>query len=817
MTDIFISYSRKDKEFMQRLHQALCDQGRDVWADFEDIPLTADWWQEIAQGIEATNNFAFVISPDSIRSEVCQREVAHAVAHHKRVVPILYREITEAEDKARVPSVINAHNWLFFRETDDFNTAFNSLNKAIDTDLDHVKAHTRLQVRANEWQNKKQDASLLLHGTDLVDAETWLQAAPSKMPRPTELQTKFIFASERAKAQRQRIIMASVSVALIVSLVLTVVAVIAMQLARQSLREAQNLQSMFLADISRQRFEEGAVQPALLLALESFEFYDSGVYHVASQTALQKALDTPIREIALIDHSGATVRNGVWSPDGTRLVTMAADGAVIVRDRDGGNALPLTPHEGSVDGALWNADQALILTWSRDGKARIWNAIDGTLIHALASDDRVLGAAWNADESAILTWSTDKTARIWDARSGEQRARFQHGDWVESAMWSQDETRLLTAADDAQVRVWDIASGEVIVRMEHQDWTTGAIWNTDESRILSWSYDGTARLWDAANGTLIALLTHGQSGINELGGRVLGAAWNADESMILTWSYDGTAGVWDAIDGTLIRRLEHQAPLNGARWSQDGQVAITWARDGIARIWRLDLSNEPPITLDLEHAIFGAVWTANERHLLLWTDDGTIYVYGDVFAETIEVITKFRHDGPVRGIVWDRDESRLLTWSEDGTARIWDIQRALITAPEVLGAVWNSAQDQVLSWRTDQGVYLDEQLIATHTQQINGAAWNADETAILTWSEDRTLGLWQLDGTAVLPPMRVPVPVKGALWSADQTRVLAWGANRVLIWDLTNNNVSSWAAQGMVIGSAWSPDESRSRFGVPTV
>ncbi|MCU0499369.1 MAG: TIR domain-containing protein [Anaerolineae bacterium] len=808
MTDIFISYSRKDKEFMRRLHQALCDQGRDVWADFEDIPLTADWWQEIAQGIEETNNFAFVISPDSIRSEVCQREVAHAVAHHKRVVPILYREITEAEDKARVPNVINAHNWLFFREGDDFNTALAALNKAIDTDLDHVKAHTRLQVRANEWHTKNQDGSLLLRGNDLTDAEAWLQAAPSKMPRPTELQTKFIFASERAKANRQRVIMASVSAALIVSLVLTVVAVIAMQLARQSLSEAQNLQSMFLADISRQRFEEGAVQPALLLALESFEFYDSGVYHVASQTALQKALDTPIREVAFLDHGGATVRSGVWSPDGTRLITMSADGTVIVRDRDGANALALTPHTASVDGALWNADQTEILTWSRDGYARVWNARDGALIHALQSDDRVLGATWNADQSAILTWSTDKTARIWDARTGTQLHRFQHGDWVESAMWSQDETRLLTAADDTQVRIWDINRGEVILRMDHEDWTTGAIWNADESRVLSWSYDGTARLWNGLDGTLIAALTHGGNNLSELGARVLGAAWNADESMILTWSYDGTAGVWDATDGTLIRRLEHQSALNGARWSRDGVVALTWSRDGVLRVWRFDRSNEPPITLDLEHAVYGADWTANERHLLIWTDDGTIHIYGDVFAETVEVIAKFRHDGPVRGIAWDQSESRLLTWSEDGTARLWDLSGVLITAPEVLGAAWNSTQDRILSWRADQQVYLDDQVIATHAQPVNGALWKPDETAILTWSADRTLGLWNLDGTAVLPPMRATVPVRGALWSADQTRVLAWGANRVLIWDLTANTMQSWAAQGMAIGATWSPDES---------
>ncbi len=33
MTDVFISYSRKDKAFVQRLHQAIAAEGRDTWVD----------------------------------------------------------------------------------------------------------------------------------------------------------------------------------------------------------------------------------------------------------------------------------------------------------------------------------------------------------------------------------------------------------------------------------------------------------------------------------------------------------------------------------------------------------------------------------------------------------------------------------------------------------------------------------------------------------------------------------------------------------------------------------------------------------------
>ncbi|MGG6267497.1 toll/interleukin-1 receptor domain-containing protein [Leptolyngbya sp. AN03gr2] len=57
---MIISYSRKDKAFVASLHQALTVGDRDTWVDGEDIPLTADWWQEIQRRIEQSDTFVFV-------------------------------------------------------------------------------------------------------------------------------------------------------------------------------------------------------------------------------------------------------------------------------------------------------------------------------------------------------------------------------------------------------------------------------------------------------------------------------------------------------------------------------------------------------------------------------------------------------------------------------------------------------------------------------------------------------------------------------------------------------------------------------------
>ena len=66
MTNVFISYSRKDKEAARRLTEAFQGQDLDFWIDWEGIEPTVDWWREIEKGIEAADNFLFLISPDGL-------------------------------------------------------------------------------------------------------------------------------------------------------------------------------------------------------------------------------------------------------------------------------------------------------------------------------------------------------------------------------------------------------------------------------------------------------------------------------------------------------------------------------------------------------------------------------------------------------------------------------------------------------------------------------------------------------------------------------------------------------------------------------
>jgi len=189
-----ISYSRKDKGFVKNLFDQLSADDRQIWVDWEDIPPSKDWLDEIYKGIEQSDAVIFILSPDSIKSDVCNWEVDHAVKNGKRIIPVVCRDVDYREVRKELASL----NWIFFRQDgDDFNAAMKLLFKALDADIRHARYHTRLLTLAIDWERHDFEKSLLLHGEDLQRAEHWLSAsALGKEPKPTTLHLSFIRASQ---------------------------------------------------------------------------------------------------------------------------------------------------------------------------------------------------------------------------------------------------------------------------------------------------------------------------------------------------------------------------------------------------------------------------------------------------------------------------------------------------------------------------------------------------------------------------------------------------------------------------------------------
>ncbi len=101
MSDVFISYSRKNSDFVHKLDDALTNLKREVWVDWQDIARGEDWWHSIKTGIDSADTALIVVTENWLTSEICQRELDYIRQQNKRVFPIIRQKI-EGDTALRV-------------------------------------------------------------------------------------------------------------------------------------------------------------------------------------------------------------------------------------------------------------------------------------------------------------------------------------------------------------------------------------------------------------------------------------------------------------------------------------------------------------------------------------------------------------------------------------------------------------------------------------------------------------------------------------------------------------------------------------------
>lgn len=129
MNRVFISYSRRNKVFAERLARDLGDAGMEVWIDFRQIHGGEQWKDEIFRGIERSEMVVVCLSPDAVKSEWVQREILTARQQEKFIIPVM------AVDARRELQANESLSWLqnlhFINFEGRYEEAFPELLRAI--------------------------------------------------------------------------------------------------------------------------------------------------------------------------------------------------------------------------------------------------------------------------------------------------------------------------------------------------------------------------------------------------------------------------------------------------------------------------------------------------------------------------------------------------------------------------------------------------------------------------------------------------------------------------------------------------------------
>lgn len=852
MSHIFISYSRKDLTFAQKIVDALAVNDLDTWIDWKDIPPAEEWLQEIYQGIEGANAFLFLISPDSLASRVCNLELEHAVNNGKRIIPIIIRD-PESES---VPKSLSKLNWIFYRHRqDDLEKANEKICKTIRTNYKWVNYHTRLQVKALEWSGKKID-DLLLRGKELREAEKRL-AENYTDPQPTDEQRNYLLESQKYKKRKRIRTSLVLSIGLIVVAISTLVAwrqsdsAIVSEATAQAEKSRADEQSKIsfarrLANPAQLLFQEEYSDQLIpvLLATQSMKAYPSVE---AAQILQTHTLAAPTTQLK----NGNSVLSIALSPDGMFLISGSSDGTARIWDVNTGQEVSRISHDDEVGIVKFHPSGKWVASGSDDGAIQIWETATGNLVSQLVNDGAVRDLTFSPDGMQLVSGSSDGTARVWSVFTGEELSRMVYNSFVATVSFSPDgkwvasggcdEFDVEWACRSGSARVWEANTGRELSRVDYGYYVSAIAFSPDSKWVIAGvaPWGSNLQIWEASTGKVISRMSSFHaSGVWAVAfspdGKWVAAGGCDKRSGMKNPCYAGSARVWEAQTGEEVALLPHAGDVQTIEFSPDGKLIASGGNDGLARVWQVN-KNQEIAQLPHEGMILsvtfspdsnGVASAGSNAMIRLWnlSENGTNprQISDDKAGYRSSV--SFSPDG--KWVASDRCDQRLSGFSipicSSNKAHVWEV-----SSGQEISNIAHDAEIRIISFNQDgrwvasgsrDGVVLiwhpttgQVQSRLIHDEEITSIAFSPDGRLIATGSVDTTARIWNIDTGDELSRLAHDDAVTSIAINPGGDQIITGSLDDTLrLWDIsTGKELFLLHHDGFITSLSFSPDGSK--------
>jgi WD40 repeat protein len=722
-----------------------------------------------------------------------------------------------------------------------------------------------LHRAAQLWVDSDREPGLLYTGNALNESLAWAKANPDKCE---PIDDEFLSASQKAqtaveKEQRQHVLIRRLAIGALIALVLASVAGIfafmqfneanlqkdkasaeaqrastqaeaaeaarnQAEAARNQAETARNQAAVERDNANRQAaradsealraktrellalanvFRDSQIPRSILLALEAYLSAKN-----TGDAVLQRDASDNVRRIVigaggvpLLGHQGA-VNTVDWSKDGTKLLTTAVDGSVLVHaapfsltptlrllapansiaaaglSPDGRWAATASGDDMAVD--LWRLPAYVSEAGTTDITATLTFTDLGSLVRALT---------FSPDGRYLIGGGEKGEVNIWDvtqANVSATRLALKSDLYSAIRAIAVSPTWLAVIADEGTGYVWRWAdlTAEPLALTGHTDRGLTIAISPDERWIVTGGDDATARLYDLTapdpNDSVVQLLGHEES--------VIGALFSPDSRWLVTAGTDTTARVWDMSQPESLTAAKfvlrgHNDQIFTLDISPDSRWLVTGSRDNTAHLWDLKAPDPTAATANYplrshEDDVLAAKFSPIGNLVATGSSDKTVRLWPIYYSFQGFPIVLRGHTSVVGDLAATSDWQWLASGSGDGTVRLWEV-----------------GGEQVGS---------DPIVVGQHRSAIYPIAISPDNRWLASGGQDANILLSDLQtldpqsGT-IAEPVSLPTPVitaiRALVFSPDNHWLASGGRDAtVRLWDVSSGQppTSSIALRG---------------------
>jgi len=501
--------------------------------------------------------------------------------------------------------------------------------------------------------------------------------------------------------------------------------------------------------------------------------------------------------------------DGLFSPDGSKLLTFGEDGRAFLRDgQTGAIRFRWSAPHGPIRAAAWAPDGRTVLTGYESGAIVVWDAVSGGLRTTLLQHPgAVVSIDFSVEGDAVVTAADRGPGFVWDPTSWIPRFELELGEDEDGldhratlARFAPTSDRI-AVADRGGISLFDSATGRWIDRLTHRapdvysddavavsprreflakaDCRQGILvqplrggrspqrWRfvedkvpisdwmvmQDCARLVAFSHDGQrlvganqdATVWNVGTGEPV-------SRIDRREGFIRSVRFSADDTLIVTASSLGGAAVWNAATGQReIGIIAADGPLIDASLAPNGKDVLTRPSEGRPRVWSV-ATGEPRFSIGERGESFDDAEYS--------PDGSTIVTVGPRSADVWDAETGAHrhalvgHDGYNRTAEFSPNGQWIATAGWDGSA-----------------AIWSAATGERLHRLPHDSKYVDY------------ASFSHDGNRLVTLRHERA-AVWNSRTGALIQSFPLERPCLSAYFLSNERLVLTAVDGTMTVWDV---------------------------------